>query len=70
MKTATTEQVNASLLRMETGTTSRLLGILVQRVSARTWLIAGDDEMHFAHRQRSSAETCWLLRNRGAISVP
>jgi hypothetical protein len=46
MKTVTTEQVNASLLGMDAGTTARLLGILVQRLSARTWLIAGDDEKH------------------------
>jgi hypothetical protein len=31
---------------METGSTARLLGVRVQRLSARTWLIAGEQEMH------------------------
>jgi hypothetical protein len=46
MRTATTAEVTANLLGMETGCTARLLGILVQRVSARPWLIASDQEMH------------------------
>jgi hypothetical protein len=46
MKTATTAQVNASLLGMETGATALLQGIRVQRVSGQTWSIAGDAEMH------------------------
>jgi hypothetical protein len=44
MKTATTAQVNASLLRMDPGASALLLGVLVQRVSGRTWRIAGSRE--------------------------